>query len=119
MPECETNGAQLFVWGFLISTMFLFHGTCLTNSLAHKFGTKRYVTGDNSRNNFWIALITLGEGWHNNHHHYPSSVKQGFFWWELDITYLILNLMSKIGVIWGLRDVPKKVLKSSLISGKH
>ncbi len=83
--ELGTTGPQLLVWG-LISTVVLFHATCSTNSLAHLFGKRRYQTGDDSRNNFWIALITLGEGWHNNHHHYPASVQQGFHWWEIDIT---------------------------------
>tara|TARA_B100000686_G_scaffold168123_1_gene175560 strand:+ start:4726 stop:5634 length:909 start_codon:yes stop_codon:yes gene_type:complete len=107
-PELETNGPQLLVWG-IISTVFLFHATCSTNSIAHLFGTKRYKTGDSSRNNFWIALLTLGEGWHNNHHHYPSSVQQGFYWWEIDVTYWILFIMSKLGLVWGLRLVPNKI----------
>ncbi len=107
-PELGTTGPQLLVWG-LISTVVLFHATCSTNSLAHLFGKSRYQTGDASRNNFWIALITLGEGWHNNHHHYPASVQQGFHWWEIDITYWILVLMSKVGLVWDLRMVPEKV----------
>ena len=118
-PEWGTNGPQLIVWGFLISTVLLFHGTCSTNSLAHKFGTKRYVTGDDSRNNIFISLITLGEGWHNNHHHYPNSVKQGFYWWEIDITYWILKILSFFGIIWDLKKVPENILKSSLISQKY
>jgi stearoyl-CoA desaturase (delta-9 desaturase) len=74
------------------------------------------MTGDESRNNLIIALITLGEGWHNNHHHYPSSVKQGFYWWEIDITYWILKIFSWLGIIWDLKKVPENVLRSSLIS---
>ena len=115
-PEWGANGMQLFVWGFVISTVFLFHATCYTNSLAHKFGTKRYVTGDDSRNNLFISLITLGEGWHNNHHHYPSSVNQGFYWWEIDITFWILKFLSWLGIIWDLKKVPENILNSSLIS---
>lgn len=107
-PQLGTSGPQFLVWG-LISTVVLFHATCSTNSLAHLFGKRRYQTGDDSRNNFWIALITLGEGWHNNHHHYPASVQQGFHWCEIDITYWILVLMSKVGLVWDLRLVPKKV----------
>jgi stearoyl-CoA desaturase (delta-9 desaturase) len=84
--------------------------------LAHKFGTKRYVTGDDSRNNLFISLITLGEGWHNNHHHYPSSVNQGFYWWEIDITFWILKFLSWLGIIWDLKKVPENILNSSLIS---
>jgi stearoyl-CoA desaturase (delta-9 desaturase) len=84
--------------------------------LAHKFGTKRYVTGDDSRNNLFISLITLGEGWHNNHHHYPNSVNQGFYWWEIDITFWILKFLSWFGIIWDLKKVPANILSSSLIS---
>jgi stearoyl-CoA desaturase (Delta-9 desaturase) len=115
-PEWGTNGLQLFVWGFVISTVFLFHATCSTNSLAHKFGTKRYMTGDDSRNNLLISIITLGEGWHNNHHHYPGSASQGFYWWEIDITYWILKFLSCLGIIWDLKKVPDNVLRSSIIS---
>jgi stearoyl-CoA desaturase (delta-9 desaturase) len=118
-PEWGTNGSQLFVWGFVVSTIFLFHGTCSTNSLAHKFGNQRYDTGDDSRNNFWVALITLGEGWHNNHHHYPNSVRQGFFWWEVDITYWTLICLSRLGIVWDLKSVPENMLNSSLISENH
>ncbi len=112
-PQLGTSGLQLLVWG-LISTIILFHATFATNSLAHLFGKRRYQTGDFSRNNFWMALLTLGEGWHNNHHHYPASVQQGFFWWEIDITYWILILMSKVGLVWDLRLVPEKAKLASL-----
>ena len=67
------------------------------------FGKQRYRTGDSSRNNWFLALITLGEGWHNNHHHYPSSTRQGFYWWEIDITYYLLKVMSWMGIIWDLK----------------
>ena len=115
-PEWGTNGPQLFVWGFIISTVFLFHGTCSTNSIAHRFGTRRYITGDDSRNNLFISLITLGEGWHNNHHHYPSSINQGFYWWEIDITYAVLKVLSLFGIIWDLKKVPKNILRTSLVT---
>ncbi len=105
-PGLETTGAQMMVWGFFVSTALLFHGTCSINSLSHIFGTQRYKTGDGSRNNFWLALITLGEGWHNNHHRFMTSTRQGIFWWEIDITYYILKLMSFTGLIWDLRPVP-------------
>jgi stearoyl-CoA desaturase (delta-9 desaturase) len=74
------------------------------------------MTGDDSRNNLFISLITLGEGWHNNHHHYPGSVNQGFYWWEIDITYWVLKFLSWFGIIWDLKKVPDNILKSSLIS---
>ena len=73
------------------------------------FGKQRYKTGDSSRNNWFLALITLGEGWHNNHHHYPSSTRQGFYWWEIDITYYLLKVMSWMGIIWDLKPVPVSV----------
>ena len=82
-PELGTTGWQMLVWGFFISTIACYHGTYTINSLSHVFGKQRYRTGDQSRNNWFLALITLGEGWHNNHHHYPSSARQGFYWWEV------------------------------------
>lgn len=105
-PQLETGGFQLLVWGFFISTVALFHGTACINSMAHVWGRKRYETGDDSRNSFLLSLITLGEGWHNNHHRHMGCVRQGFYWWEIDITYLLLKVMSWTGLIWGLRPVP-------------
>lgn len=112
-PSLGTSGWQIFVWCFFLSTVLNYHGTYTINSLSHKFGKQRYKTGDDSRNNFWLALITLGEGWHNNHHHYQSSVQQGFYWWEIDITYYTLRAMSWCGLIWDLRGVPEKKLLSN------
>ncbi len=108
-PELATNGAQMLVWGFFISTTVLFHATVTINSLDHMFGSRRYPTPDASRNNALLAVITLGEGWHNNHHHYAVSARQGFFWWEIDITYLLLRLLSLLGVVRDLRPVPEAV----------
>jgi stearoyl-CoA desaturase (delta-9 desaturase) len=110
-PQFETNGPQLVIWGFFISTVLLFHATCTINSLDHMFGTRRYDTPDTSRNNPLLAILTLGEGWHNNHHYYAISARQGFFWWEVDITYYILVLMSWVGIAWDLRPLPDKVKK--------
>jgi stearoyl-CoA desaturase (delta-9 desaturase) len=84
----------------------LFHCTAFINSLAHVFGNRRYETGDDSRNSLLLALLTLGEGWHNNHHRHMGTVRQGFYWWEIDITYYGLKLMSYLGLIWDLRPVP-------------
>ena len=108
-PSLGTSGMQLLIWGFFISTVLLYHATYTVNSLAHKFGTRRYRTKDDSRNSLLIALITCGEGWHNNHHHFPGSVKQGFFWWEVDFTYYFLKLLSWVGLIWDLKSVPEQV----------
>ena len=108
-PQLGTSGMQMLIWGFFISTIVLFHGTCTINSLSHLFGTKRYKTSDESRNNLLLALITMGEGWHNNHHHFPAAVRQGFYWWEIDITYYVLRLLSWTGIIWDLTPVPASV----------
>ena len=90
-PQLGTSGWQMLVWGFFVSTIVLYHVTYAINSLAHVFGTQRFPTADHSRNNLWLALITFGEGWHNNHHYYPSAARQGFYWWEIDVTYYILR----------------------------
>lgn len=98
------------VWGFLVSTTLLWHGTFTVNSLAHLFGRRRFATTDDSRNSFLIALITLGEGWHNNHHHYQRSERQGFYWWELDVTHYVLTVFSWVGLVWDLHAPPARVL---------
>ena len=113
-PSLNTNGWQLIVWGWFISTTALLHGTSTINSLSHLYGKKRFDTGDESRNNFWLSLITLGEGWHNNHHYYMHSARQGFYWWEIDITYYGLKIMSFIGIIHDLRPVPKHILDQGI-----
>ena len=105
-PALGTNGPQLLVWGFFISTIVLFHATVTINSLAHVFGSRRFDTKDDSRNNLWLALITFGEGWHNNHHHFPGSARQGFRWWEVDVTWYGLKLMSWLGLVRDLKPVP-------------
>jgi stearoyl-CoA desaturase (delta-9 desaturase) len=117
-PSLHTNGWQMLVWGFCISTMMVFHITVSINSIAHKIGKQRFVTDDTSRNNLWLALLTLGEGWHNNHHHYPSTAKQGFHWWEIDITYYILKLFEKMGMIWDVKGVPPTILTKNLHKDK-
>lgn len=110
-PQLETNGLQMLLWGFVISTLVLYHITFTINSLAHTAGSRRYPTKDNSRNNLLLALLTFGEGWHNNHHYYPGSARQGFFWWEIDITYYVLLVLEKLGLIYDLRPVPERVIK--------
>ena len=94
------------MWGFCISTVAVYHVTFTINSLAHRYGSRRYATRDDSRNNPWLALLTLGEGWHNNHHHYPSAARQGFYWWEFDASYYALRVLAALGVVWDLRPVP-------------
>ncbi len=105
----NTTPMQMLVWGFFISTVLLYHGTYTINSLSHVFGSQRFNTGDDSRNNPLLALITLGEGWHNNHHHCQSSCRQGIYWWELDITFLALSVLARLGLVWDLRPVPQSV----------
>ena len=108
-PGLGTSGAQLVTWGFCISTVALYHATFSINSLAHRFGSRRYATRDASRNNAWLALATFGEGWHNNHHHYPVAARQGFYWWEVDLTYYGLRLLAALGLIDHLNPVPAHV----------
>ncbi len=110
-PGAGTSGLQMLLWGFVISTVVLYHVTFTVNSLSHTWGSRRYPTRDSSRNNALLALLTFGEGWHNNHHHYPGSARQGFFWWEVDITYYLLVLFEKLGLIRELRPVPDKILQ--------
>merc|ERR1711964_547451 len=112
-PGLGTNGLQLLVLGFLISTVVLFHATVSINSLSHVWGKRRFETDDDSRNNFWLALITLGEGWHNNHHRWPQSVRQGFRWYEIDVTWYGLWLLSKLGTIWDLNPIPAHIQKET------
>lgn len=108
-PHLGTNGLQLLVWGFFISTVVLFHATVSINSLSHVWGKRRFNTPDDSRNNGWLALITLGEGWHNNHHRWPQTVRQGFRWYEIDVTWYGLWLMSKLGIIWDMKPIPEHI----------
>lgn len=113
MPQLGTSGMQLLVWGFFVSTTLLYHGTFTINSLAHVFGRRRFATGDDSRNSALLALLTLGEGWHNNHHRYPTSERQGFYWWEIDPTHYVLVVLSWCGVVWDLRRPPASVYAES------
>jgi len=107
------GGVQWLVWGFIVSTVVLFHTTCLINSLAHTMGRRRYATDDDSRNSLILALLTFGEGWHNNHHRYPGATRQGHRWYEVDITFYGLWLLSKLGVIWDLHPVPQRLKKAA------
>jgi stearoyl-CoA desaturase (Delta-9 desaturase) len=100
----------LFI-GFFASTVLLWHNTFLVNSLAHVMGKKRFPSGDESRNNLFIAISTLGEGWHNNHHHYQSSCRNGFYWWEIDVTYYVIKALSYVGIVWDVREPPLRVLE--------
>jgi stearoyl-CoA desaturase (delta-9 desaturase) len=105
-----TMGLPGLVVGFAWSTVAVYHATFMINSLAHVFGKQRYLTGDDSRNNWLLAIVAMGEGWHNNHHYYPGAARNGFFWWEVDFTYYILRGLEKLGIVWDLRQPPKSIL---------
>jgi stearoyl-CoA desaturase (Delta-9 desaturase) len=109
LPSLHTGPLQMLVWGYFVSTVLLYHGTFVVNSLAHVIGKQRFATKDDSRNSLLLALITLGEGWHNNHHFVPSSERQGFYWWEIDITHYVLKVLSWFGLVWDLKKPPKHV----------
>lgn len=104
------GGASALVVGFLLSTVILFHGTFLVNSLTHVFGRRRYHTTDTSRNSLLIALVTGGEGWHNNHHYYETTANNGFFWWEIDTSYYVLLILRRLGLVWDLRTPPAYII---------
>lgn len=91
------------VWGFFVGTILVYHATFTVNSLCHLFGRRRYQTTDDSRNNLFVALITMGEGWHNNHHHCQTAARQGFFWWEIDVSYYLIRLLGLVGLVWDIR----------------
>jgi stearoyl-CoA desaturase (delta-9 desaturase) len=109
-------GFDVFLWAYVVSTCALMHGTFTINSLCHVWGSRRYATTDTSRNNPWLAIITLGEGWHNNHHHYMASANQGFFWWEIDVSYYVLRGLQAVGLVWDLRKVPDHVKTRDLLA---
>jgi stearoyl-CoA desaturase (delta-9 desaturase) len=91
-------GLSLLVWGALVRTVIVWHITWTVNSLSHVFGYQTYATGEESRNNWFVALITVGEGWHNNHHEDPSSASNQHKWWEFDISYYEIKLLEKLGL---------------------
>ena len=99
------------VWGGLVSTVVLYHATYTINSLAHVFGKRRFDTNDDSRNNVWLAFLTLGEGWHNNHHRYPAATRQGFYRGELDISFMLIKMLAAIGLAKDLKPVPAHILE--------
>jgi len=118
-PETGVTGLQMLVWGFVISTVLLFHATFTINSLGHVWGSRRFKTKDDSRNNFWLALLTLGEGWHNNHHRFAVSARQGFYWWEIDISYALLKVMSWCGIVSNLNPVPARIREEGRLADQR
>jgi len=110
-PALNTSGWQMLVVAFFCSTTVLYHVTFAVNSVGHLLGTRRFETDDESRNSFWLALVTGGEGWHNNHHRYPGSERQGFYWWELDFTHYVIVLLSWCRLVWNVRGPTPAVLQ--------
>lgn len=108
------GGPSMLVWGMFVSTVLLWHGTFTINSLSHVFGKRRYKTTDTSRNNWLLALVTCGEGWHNNHHYHQNTANQGWFWWEVDLSYYVLKLLSWVGLVWDLRTPSEAVRNAHL-----
>jgi len=106
------GGFSMLIWGFFVSTTLLWHGTFTINSLSHIFGKRRYKTTDTSKNNFLLALITLGEGWHNNHHYHQNTANQGWFWWEVDFSFYSLKVLSWLRIVSDLR-LPSDSIKYS------
>jgi stearoyl-CoA desaturase (delta-9 desaturase) len=106
------GGWPMLIVGFFWSTVLLYHGSFMINSMAHVFGRQRYVTGDDSRNNWFLSLFTMGEGWHNNHHAYQRSTRQGFRWWEIDVTFYVLTVLSWFGIVWDLGKPPVEVVRN-------
>ena len=107
-PDLGTSGAQLVVWGFFISTVFTWHVTFMVNSVCHRWGGQPYDTGDASTNNIFIGIFAFGEGWHNNHHFYPSSARHGLRWWQLDVTWYLIRVMQAVGLVSDAK-IPKEL----------
>ena len=104
------GGWSGLVWGFFVSSVLSHHATFMVNSICHIWGWRRFATRDASRNNLLVALLTLGEGWHNNHHHYQSSANQGFRWWEIDVSYYLIRLLACLRLVWDVRKPPRAKL---------
>lgn len=110
-PSLHTSGAQLLVWGMAISTVLVYHGSWCVNSALHLWGKRRFATPDQSRNNGWVALFTFGEGWHNNHHRWPASERQGFYPGEHDFSHAVLKALSWVRLVWNLKTPPPEILE--------
>ena len=108
------GGAFALVWGVLVPQVLIWHASFSINSLAHLMGRRRFATRDDSRNSFLLAVVTFGEGWHNNHHHRPGSSRQGLVWWEIDVSYYVLRLLSLFGLVWDLRTTRVREIEPAL-----
>ncbi|HET6975466.1 MAG TPA: acyl-CoA desaturase [Pyrinomonadaceae bacterium] len=108
-PELQTSGLQMLAWGFFVSTVLVHHAIYSVNSIAHSRGTRRFNSSDRSHNNLILAILTFGDGWHNNHHYYPRSARHGFYWWEVDFTLYVLKCLSFVGIVWDLQTPPERI----------
>lgn len=117
-PGLGTSGFQMLAWGFFASTVLLYHGTFLVNSATHIVGKRVYPTSDNSKNSMWISLLTMGEGWHNNHHYFPSSESQGLEWWQIDMSHYIITMLSWVGVVWDIKRIPRRLVEERKIKNQ-
>lgn len=109
-PSLKTNGWQMLVWVFCMPTVCVLHGSCLVNSVLHRFGYRRFATKDDAKNVWQLAFFTFGEAFHNNHHRYSESCRQGITWWEIDISYYAIKILEKLGIIFNLRTFPTSVI---------
>jgi len=108
-PELQTSGLQMLAWGFFVSTVLVHHAIYSVNSIAHSLGSRRFNNADRSHNNLILALLTFGDGWHNNHHYYPRSARHGFYWWEIDLSHYVLKCLSYVGIVWDLQTPPERI----------
>jgi stearoyl-CoA desaturase (Delta-9 desaturase) len=107
------GGMPWVVWGFCLPTMTLAHATFAINSINHMFGSRRFETVDESRNNPLTAFFAAGEGWHNNHHRFQRAARNGFYWWEFDITWYVIRVMQAVGLAWDVQPVPKRIYEEA------
>jgi fatty-acid desaturase len=107
--EALQFAASVWLWGVIIRTVLVWHVTWCGNSFPHLFGYRNYETNDNSRNNALVAIITSGEGWHNNHHAEPGCASNQRHWWEIDLTYLLLRVLVLLGLAWDVQ-LPQRVI---------
>lgn len=112
-PELHTSGLQMLAWGFFVSTVLVHHAIYSANSIAHSLGSRRFNSADTSRNNLIVALLTFGDGWHNNHHYYQRSARHGFYWWEIDLTHYMLKGLSYLGIVWDLHTPPERIYEQA------
>jgi len=109
------GGWPWLVYGFCLPTMTLAHATFAINTVNHMFGSRRFDTLDESRNNPLTAFFAVGEGWHNNHHRYQRAARNGFYWWEVDVTWYVIRLMSAVGLAWNVQGVPRRIYEEARV----